>query len=118
MPFASRPATAADYALLTPEEFAAQMLPNVLVLEDGDAHDGVGYAAFRFDTAFPGVYPVQVARVGYARPLFDALAPAARQDRVIVTVEGDRGLYEALMSAGARLNHAVFRMGARLAPAR
>jgi GNAT superfamily N-acetyltransferase len=67
-----------------------------------------------FDPAFPGVYPLRVARVTLAKPLFDAFRPHARHDQVHVTVEANRGLYDALRGVGADLRHAVFRMSGRL----
>lgn len=68
-----------------------------------------------FDPSFPSVYPLRVARVGFARPLFDAVRPlAGGAGHVHTVVEGDRPLYEALRAAGAELRHAFYRMGAAL----
>jgi GNAT superfamily N-acetyltransferase len=78
-----------------------------LALREG----GVPVAFGAFDPAFPGVYPLRVARVSLARRLFDAFRPHARHDQVHVFVEADRGLYDALRDVGADLRHAVFRMG-------
>jgi GNAT superfamily N-acetyltransferase len=72
----------------------------------------VAFAAF--DPAFPGVSQLRVARPGVARAVFDALRAVARHEHVHVLVDGDRALYDALGAAGARLVHAIYRMGARL----
>jgi GNAT superfamily N-acetyltransferase len=77
--------------------------------------EGEGLVAFgAFDPAFPGVYPVRVARPELAGALFDGFRAQARTDDVNVFVEGDRGLFEALSRAGAQLSHALYRMGAAL----
>ena len=86
--------------------------PGVVLLALREAGEPAAFAAF--DPAFPGVYPVRVARGELARPLFDALRPHASVDHVNVAVEGDRALFERLQAAGAELQHAFYRMGARL----
>jgi hypothetical protein len=78
---------------------------------------GAPIAFAAFDPAFPGVYPVRVARADLARALFDELRPHSREDRVLVAVEGNRALFEALASVGAELRHSLYRMGAGLGPA-
>lgn len=109
------PALAARFGL-DPERLAPLRARGgvvVLALREPAEHgEPVAFAAF--DPAFPGVYPVRVTRVGLARPLFDALRPHAREDRVLVFVEGDRALYEAVAAAGAELRHALYRMGAAI----
>lgn len=82
----------------------------LLVLREGD----VPAAFAAFDPAFPGVYPVRVARANLARPLFDAFRPHARVEHVNVFVEGDRELFARMQNAGAELQHAIYRMGAGL----
>jgi GNAT superfamily N-acetyltransferase len=69
----------------------------------------VGFAAF--DPSFPGVRPVHVARVEFARTLFEGLRPHARHDHVHVTFERNQALLEALTSLGAKVRHAFYRMG-------
>ncbi len=75
---------------------------------------GVPVAFAAFDPAFPGVYPLGVARAPLARPLLELLRPHAREDRLLVTVEGDASLRAALEGAGARVLHRFFRMSAPL----
>lgn len=74
-----------------------------------EAGTPVAFAAF--DPAFPGVYPVRLARVDLARPLFEGLRPHARAAHVQVFVEGDRPLYDELVARGAQVRHAMYRMG-------
>jgi GNAT superfamily N-acetyltransferase len=76
---------------------------------------GAPVAFAGFAPGYPGIYPIRVARPGLARPLFDALRPHARHPHLHVFVEGDRALLDLLGAAGARLEHATFRMGAPLA---
>lgn len=75
---------------------------------------GVCAAFGAFDPGFPGVHPVRLADVDLAGPLFDALRPHAREDRVVVVVEGDHALHDLLIGSGARVLHALFRMKATL----
>ena len=82
----------------------------LLALREGDALVAFG----AFDPAFPGVYPVRIARPELAGALFDGFRTRAATDDVNVFVEGDRALFEALTRAGAQLNHALYRMGATL----
>jgi hypothetical protein len=82
------PELGVDDPLPTPDQFTARMVPRTLILEDGG--DAVGY----------GFWQV------YGR--------TAREDRVLVFVEGDRALYQAIAAVGAELRHALFRMGAAL----
>jgi DNA-binding NarL/FixJ family response regulator/GNAT superfamily N-acetyltransferase len=72
----------------------------------------VGFTAF--DPSFPGAYPFRVARPELARMLLEALRPHARHADLIVAVEGDASLAHALVSAGARVEHELVRMGAAL----
>jgi hypothetical protein len=67
-----------------------------------------------FDPALPGVYPIQLARVELARPLFDGLSAHATDDRVRVFVDGDHALRDLLKGCGAVVDHALYRMGAAL----
>jgi ribosomal protein S18 acetylase RimI-like enzyme len=76
--------------------------------------EGAPVAFAAFDPSFSGVYPVRVARVDFARPLFDHLRRYARESHVQVFVEGDRLLCDALTACGARIHMAMFRMGAGL----
>lgn len=75
-------------------------------------------AAFAaFDTNFPRVFPFRVARVELAAPLFNALREHARADRpeiILLVVEADRALFDALRGAGAELLHELIHMGAPL----
>jgi GNAT superfamily N-acetyltransferase len=112
-----RPEEDADVAArfdLTPERIAqlrARPGEVLLALRSG----GSSLVAFAgFDPAFPGVYPVLLARVELARPLFDALRPHARAPHVNVFVERDRALFDRLAAVGAELQHATYRMGAPL----
>jgi ribosomal-protein-alanine N-acetyltransferase len=74
--------------------------------------DWVGFAAF--DPGFPGVYPLRVTRPALMRPLLEALRPHATQDRVLLMVEGEPALRDALVTNGAELLFAFFSMGAAL----
>jgi ribosomal protein S18 acetylase RimI-like enzyme len=85
----------------------------IVLLGLREAGAPVAFAAF--DPSFPGVYPVRLARVELARPLFDALRPHGRDGLVQVFVEGDHALYAALRACGAHVRHATYRMGASLA---
>lgn len=85
---------------------------DVVLLAVREANEPVAVAAF--DPAFPGVYPIRVARPELARSVFDALRPSARHEHVYVTVEGDRALYDRLSTAGGELLHAFYRMSAPL----
>ena len=76
---------------------------------------GTPVAFASFDPSFPGVYPVRVARVTLARPLFDGLRRYATENFVQVFVEGDHALFEVLQACGAQVRHAMYRMGAALA---
>jgi GNAT superfamily N-acetyltransferase len=77
--------------------------------------DDSGPCAFAaFDPAFPGIYPVAVARPEHARSLFDVLFPHARDPHVNVFVEGNAALADALCRAGARVSFEILRMGAPL----
>jgi GNAT superfamily N-acetyltransferase len=67
-----------------------------------------------FDPAFPGIYPVAVARPEHARPLIEALFPYARHPRVAAFVEGNASLAQALRDRGATLQFEILRMGASL----
>jgi ribosomal protein S18 acetylase RimI-like enzyme len=67
-----------------------------------------------FDPAFPGVYPIRVARAELAGALFDGFRAHAKGDDVNVFVEGDRALFERLHAAGARVKHSLYRMGGTL----
>jgi GNAT superfamily N-acetyltransferase len=75
---------------------------------------GVPVAFAAFDPAFPGVYPVRLARVDLARPLFEGLRPHARDPHVQIFVEGDHALYDELRARGAQIRHAMYRMGSAL----
>jgi GNAT superfamily N-acetyltransferase len=83
----------------------------VVLLGLREDSEPVAFAAF--DPAFPGIYPLRVARVDLARPMFDLLGSHASsgEDRVFVVVEGDRALLDALMAVGASVRHAFLRMG-------
>ena len=72
---------------------------------------GVAVAFAAFDPALPGVYPVRLARVDLARPLFEALRAHATGPSVLVFVEGDVALFEELRARGAEVRHAMYRMG-------
>ncbi len=72
---------------------------------------GVLVAFAAFDPAFPGVYPVRLARVDLARALFDALRVHATKPHVQVFVEGDHALFDELRAHGAQIRHAMYRMG-------
>jgi len=98
---------------LAPERIALlRARPGVVLLSLLEAGEPAAFAAF--DPAFPGIYPLRLARSDLARPLLDALRPHARAPHVHVTVEGDRDLFERLQAAGAELQHAFYRMGASL----
>lgn len=84
-----------------------------VLLQVREAGALVAFAGFA--PAYPGVFPVRVARAELARALFDGLRPHATAPRLHVFVEGNRPLYELLVASGARLEHALFRMEARLA---
>lgn len=86
--------------------------PGQVLVVLGEPDHPLAFAGFA--PAFPGVYPIRVARSELARAVFDALRPHARAPHLHVFVEGDRGLYELLCGVGARLEHAIFRMGAAL----
>jgi len=90
----------------------ARARPGVVVLVLSEQGSPCAFAAF--DPAFPGVYPLAVARLDLARPLFDALHPHARHPHVYVTVERDRALADCLRGAGAVLLFEILRMGAPL----
>jgi GNAT superfamily N-acetyltransferase len=74
-----------------------------------EAGAAVAFAAF--DPAFPGVYPVRLARVDLARPLLLGLRPHARDAHVVIFVEGDHALFDELRARGAQIRHAMYRMG-------
>ena len=63
----------------------------------------VGLAVF--DPGFPGAFPFRVARPALAGALLAALAPYARPDQptMQVVVEDDPGLFDLLITAGARV---------------
>jgi GNAT superfamily N-acetyltransferase len=82
----------------------------LLALRDRD--QVVAFGAF--DPAFPGVYPIRVARAELAGALFDGFRAHAKGDDLSVSVEGDRALFERLRAAGARVNHSFYRMGGSL----
>jgi hypothetical protein len=86
--------------------------PGTVIRAVHEAGAPVAFAAF--DPSFSGIYPVRLARVDLARPLFEDLRKHARQSHVQVFVEGDRSLYEALIGCGAQIHTAMFRMGASL----
>ena len=81
-----------------------------------DESGASGPCAFAvFDPAFPGVYPIAVARAEHARPLFEALHPHAREPHLNLFVEGDEALATALKAGGgATVSFEVLRMGASL----
>jgi GNAT superfamily N-acetyltransferase len=89
------------------------------------ARSGVVFAALRddtgpcavaaFDPAFPGIYPIAVARPEHARPLFDAFFPHAHHPHANVFVEGNAALADALRKVGAKVVFEILRMGAPLA---
>ena len=85
----------------------------IVLLGLREAGAAVAFAAF--NPALPGVYPVRLARVELARPLFDGLRGNARDGLVQVSVEGDHALFDALKACGAQVRHATYRMGAALA---
>ncbi len=98
---------------LCPERIALlRARPGVVLLLLLEAGEPVAFAAF--NPAFPGVYPLRVARSDLARPLFDALRGHARVEHVNVVVEGDPDLFVRLQATGAELQHAFYRMGASL----
>lgn len=68
----------------------------------------VGFAIH--DPEFPSIHPLRVKRPELVQALVDALKPHAKEDRVMVVVEGDESLYESLCSVGAKLFHAIYRM--------
>ena len=71
-----------------------------------------GFAAF--DPSFPGIYPLRVRHPVLLPVLLAALRPAAKEDRVLLVVEGDARLHQVLASLGARVCHALYRMGGSL----
>jgi GNAT superfamily N-acetyltransferase len=79
---------------------------------------GVPVAFAAFDPALPGVYPVRLARVDLARPLFEGLRAHATGPAVKVFVEGDHALFEELRARGAQVHHAMYRMGSAPGPLR
>jgi GNAT superfamily N-acetyltransferase len=116
---APRPLAPADDAAvatrfdLVPEHIALlRSRPGVVLLTLVERETPVAFAAF--DPAYPGVYPLRLARPTLARPLFEALRPDARTPHVHVFVEGDRALHDGLTAAGAALEHATLRMGSPL----
>jgi len=84
--------------------------PGIVILGIREAGVPVAFAAF--DPSFSGVYPVRLARVDLARPLFDSLRAHARESRVQVFVEGDDALFQAMQACGALVHIAMYRMGA------
>lgn len=81
----------------------------------GSEAEPVGLAVF--DPRYPGAYPLWVARPTLLRPLLEALEPhreAALGDLVRLTVEREEGAVEALVEAGAKVDFALWRMGAEL----
>ncbi len=76
---------------------------------------GVVAAFGAFDPSFPGIYPLRAARAGLLRPLFDGLRAHAKEDRLVVVVERDRALRDAVVGVGARILYALYRMGGELA---
>lgn len=72
----------------------------------------VAFAAF--DPAFPGIHPLRAARVELARPLFEALRPHAKVDRVVLVVDRDVELRDALVGVGARVLYGLHRMSGGL----
>jgi GNAT superfamily N-acetyltransferase len=79
---------------------------------DGESGEPLGFAAF--DSKLPGVYPIRASSVGAAAALFRALEPHATEDRVVVMVEGDGALHEALVAVGAHTDFALYRMSGAL----
>ena len=86
--------------------------PGIVVRAVREGGAPVAFAAF--DPSFSGVYPVRVARVDLARPLFDDLRTHARESHVQVFVEGDRSLCDALRACGGRIHMETYRMAAAL----
>lgn len=76
---------------------------------------GVVAAFGAFDPSFPGIYPLRAARVGLLRPLFDGLRRYAKEERLVVVVEADAALKDALVGVGAGVLYALYRMGGELA---
>jgi ribosomal protein S18 acetylase RimI-like enzyme len=72
----------------------------------------IAFAAF--DPAYPGVYPIRVPRPALARRLLDALGRHAKEDRVMILVEGDASLRDALASVGAVVSYPMYRLSASL----
>lgn len=87
--------------------------PGVVLLAAWEGTVPAAVAAF--DPAFPGVYPIRLARPELARSVLDALRPSARHDHVFITVERDAALFDRLRAGGAELLHAFYRMSAPLA---
>lgn len=77
-----------------------QMAGRVLV---GLFDDETVVGATVFDPQFPGAYPFRVSRPDLALVLLDALRPYARKEDSVVNVviEGQPGVAEALIAAGA-----------------
>lgn len=91
---------------------ALRQRPDVAVLA---LKDDVGPKAFAaFDPTFPGIYPIRVAKPNLAKPLMKELLPLAKHDYVNVWVEENRALKDLLISAGAALQFAIYRMGSAL----
>lgn len=82
------------------------------------APGGGGPVAFAaFDTSFPGAYPFRTLRPDLAGNLLQACHAHAELDRfdyIRLTVEGDRPLYEALVSGGAQLSFALLQLASAL----
>jgi GNAT superfamily N-acetyltransferase len=72
----------------------------------------VAFAAF--DPAFPGIYPLRLARTDLAGPLLGMLRAWSRADGLHIFVEGDGALASLLMAAGAEVRDELFRMGGAL----
>ncbi len=75
------------------------------------AIDGAEVAALAvFDPGFPGAFPFRARTVPHARALCDGLRPHARQDYLNFVVEGDPGLRQGMLDAGATVRMETLHM--------
>jgi GNAT superfamily N-acetyltransferase len=84
----------------------------LLRLVDPGRPDDLALGFAVFDPAFPGVYPIQLARPTLAPPLLEALRQHAREgdDDVIVGTENAPDLARALVAAGAEVRMEILHM--------
>jgi ribosomal-protein-alanine N-acetyltransferase len=91
---------------------ALRARPQVALLALKDQEGPKAFAAF--DPAFPGIYPIRVAKAELAKPIMKELLPLAKHDYVNVWVEENEALRDLLLGAGATLQFSIYRMSAPL----